>query len=472
VSSLAFKSFAHKSGTPGPKSREQDNTSVIQIHKKDAQMKFLYSDTTDYVDPNYDFIKDENAPNRKKYWDDQYAHELMNVDPYDGLLVAISALKAVPGSSISKTRYSTAEKQRFLREGARKFLRFDKEQHKSKIIMGDCGSFAYADLKKPAFEPWEVIEFYSQAQFTHGCHPDHIIFTFDKANPTRSDLDSDIGDRYDITIGNAEEFLKITKKENESFEPIGVVQGWSPESMAKAALTLQKIGYNYLAIGGLVPLSSSDIHLVIQAVKKVLREKTKIHLLGFAKADSIYEFMKYGIDSFDSTSPLIKAFKDQSRNFFMPTTDGITLNYYTAIRIPQALENNKLVSAIKSGLLNANKLKAMESAALDSLRGFDKGLVSINVAIENVIEYQKCLILVSESDPTKRAKKAAKATSDLERTLRSAPWKNCGCSICQSIGVDVIIFRGSNRNKRRGFHNLAVYLEHVKKLTGNSNAKV
>jgi hypothetical protein len=435
-------------------------------------MKFLYSDTLDYVDPYYDFIKDENIPGRKKYWDDQYAHELMSTDPYDGLLIAISAIKTVPGATTSKTRYSTAEEQRFLREGARKFLRFDTEQHKNKIIMGDCGSFAYANMKKPAFEPWEVVEFYGQAQFTHGCHPDHIIFAFDKVNSARSDVDSDIGDRYDITLDNAEEFLKITKKEKEAFEPIGVVQGWSPESMAKAALSLEKMGYKYLALGGLVPLSTPDIHLVIQAVKKVLKKTTKIHLLGFAKADSIHEFVKYEINSFDSTSPLIRAFMDHSRNFFMPTTDGLTLNYYSAIRIPQALENNKLLNAMKSGLLNANKLKSMEKLALDSLRGFDKGLVSIETTIENVIEYQKCFILASESDPIKRTRKEVKAASDLEKSLKNAPWKNCGCSICKAIGVDVIIFRASNRNKRRGFHNLAVYLEHVKKLTGAHNEKV
>jgi hypothetical protein len=29
--------------------------------------------------------------------------------------------------------------------------------------------------------------------------------------------------------------------------------------------------------------------------------------------------------------------------------------------------------------------------------------------------------------------------------------------------VEVIIFRSSNRNKRRGFHNLAVYHEHVQR---------
>jgi hypothetical protein len=114
----------------------------------------------------------------------------------------------------------------------------------------------------------------------------------------------------------------------------------------------------------------------------------------------------------------------------------------------------------------------MEKQALDSLRGFDKGTVSIDTAIENVITYQKCLILAAESDPKQRTKKEVKALSDLEKTLRSSPWKYCNCTVCRTIGVDVIIFRASNRNKRRGFHNLSVYLEHVKKLTETNNAKV
>ena len=60
-------------------------------------MKFLYSDTQDYVDPNYDFIGDRSAPNRERYWDDVYAHEIMDAAPYDGLLVAMSAVRQAKG---------------------------------------------------------------------------------------------------------------------------------------------------------------------------------------------------------------------------------------------------------------------------------------------------------------------------------------------------------------------------------------
>jgi hypothetical protein len=34
------------------------------------------------------------------------------------------------------------------------------------------------------------------------------------------------------------------------------------------------------------------------------------------------------------------------------------------------------------------------------------------------------------------------------------------------VGVEVIIFRASNRNKRRGFHNLGVYHKHLQKTVG------
>lgn len=38
--------------------------------------------------------------------------------------------------------------------------------------------------------------------------------------------------------------------------------------------------------------------------------------------------------------------------------------------------------------------------------------------------------------------------------LASKYWQKCQCEICQSAKIETIIFRNSNRNRRRGFHNL------------------
>ena len=43
------------------------------------------------------------------------------------------------------------------------------------------------------------------------------------------------------------------------------------------------------------------------------------------------------------------------------------------------------------------------------------------------------------------------------RTLSDRPWQKCECPICQEYGIEVIIFRGNNRNRRRGFHNAGVF---------------
>ena len=61
------------------------------------------------VDPNYDFIKDRNAKNREIYWDDVYAHELINPAPYDGLLVSMSAVRKKDGINAGRVKYAIKE---------------------------------------------------------------------------------------------------------------------------------------------------------------------------------------------------------------------------------------------------------------------------------------------------------------------------------------------------------------------------
>ncbi|TCK97119.1 tRNA-guanine transglycosylase DpdA [Paraburkholderia sp. BL9I2N2] len=425
-------------------------------------MKFLYSDTQDYVDPEYDFINDRNAPGRRRYWDDMYAHELMTPAPYDGLLVAMSAVRQAAGVPKSKVRYSTAEEQRMLRDGVRKFLRYGGAPFKDAMVMGDCGAFAYADNQTPAYPPNEVVEFYLDAGFTHGVSPDHIIFDCLTDNPPASDIDGSIVERYEITLANAQEFIKLTASEGHAFEPLGAVQGWSPRSMAAAAVELERMGYRYLGIGGLVPLKVDVIKQVLHALRSAIKPETKIHLLGFAKADTIHEFTNFGITSFDSTSPLIRAFKDAKANYYIDSPKG-GLDYYAAIRIPQAIENARLMQGIKRGVLSSEDLQRREEKALTTLRRFDSGGVKVKEALDAVMDYQQFLTLADSVSPEAHYKDLMKMRALVERTLEDAPWKRCNCSICNKAGVEVIIFRSSNRNKRRGFHNLGVYHKHVQR---------
>ncbi|WP_137287721.1 DUF6884 domain-containing protein [Halorussus salinisoli] len=42
---------------------------------------------------------------------------------------------------------------------------------------------------------------------------------------------------------------------------------------------------------------------------------------------------------------------------------------------------------------------------------------------------------------------------EYQKTLQRRPWEKCDCPICVENGVEVCIFRGNDRNRRRGFHN-------------------
>jgi glycyl-tRNA synthetase alpha chain len=53
-------------------------------------------------------------------------------------------------------------------------------------------------------------------------------------------------------------------------------------------------------------------------------------------------------------------------------------------------------------------------------------------------------------------------------SIESRPWEECPCSICKTIGVHVVLFRGADRNRRRGFHNLFVLHENLSQLNSPS----
>jgi hypothetical protein len=424
-------------------------------------MKFIFADSLDYVDPHFDFIADQYAEGRQPYWDDVFPHEILNHAPYDGMLIS----RAIVGDSILRGSYSESMLMRFHRVGAREHLRFNSPENRNKPIFGDCGAFSYAKLTKPPYTASDTVEFYGAGRFTHGCSIDHIIFEFNSNAKGLTGGSEDSKERYDITLELASEFIKESKELGKSFTPIGVIQGWSPDSMALSALNLIKMGYRYLAIGGLVPLNVKEIHQAVTCIHEAVSKwpSVKLHLLGFAKADNLDEFFKYPkLASFDSTSPLIKAFKDSTRNYFLPKKNEIL--YFTAIRIPQAIENIKLKNHAKSGAFTQEHLIKLEKSALTTFRCFAKKKSSLESTLDSVIEYTRPLLWTKSITEDEMERKLHILRAKYQKTLEARPWELCKCNICKDIGHEAIIFRGSNRNRRRGIHNLYVYHNHLNRL--------
>ncbi len=422
-------------------------------------MKFIFADSLDYVDPAFDFIADRSPAERQPYWDDAYPHEILGYAPYDGMLVS----RGIVGDHRVKGKYTASQARRFALVGARRFLRLDKPEFARLEIFGDCGAFTYAQEDRPPYTPAEMAEFYDECGFTHGCSVDHIIFDFDPAGEGIEGGSQDARNRFEITLENADGFRREAIAMGADFTPLGVIQGWSPGSMAEAARRLVAMGYDYLAIGGMVPLKSPEIKLCLEAIRGAIPSSTRLHILGFAKADDIDSFHGYDIASFDTTSPLIRAFKDAKINYYLPG-DGLALRYFTAIRVPQAIENPKLQRCVKKGVFRAEDLVRMESAALTSLRAFDHGQADLDVTLHHVMTYSASLVEEKPFEDCRDSPALRKLEMRYRETLSARPWRECGCAICASASIEVIIFRGSNRNKRRGIHNLAVYKNHIERL--------
>ena len=205
------------------------------------------------------------APTRERYWTDVYAHE---IDESNSLRRPAGLDERYsPGERCRQLRRSATppkEEQRLLRDGARKFLRFGGPKHHDLMLMGDCGAFAYVDHPKPAYKPAEVVEFYTRRR-VHAwrvARPRHLRVRTRQSPPPRSR--EDVVERFRDHAGQRAEFFELTASRGRCLlNPLGAVQGWSPESMAEAAERLVKMGYRYLAIGGLVPLKVDAIKAVL-----------------------------------------------------------------------------------------------------------------------------------------------------------------------------------------------------------------
>ena len=245
-------------------------------------MKFIFADSLDYVDPRYDFLSDRSPSCREPYWDDAFPHEFLGYAPYDGILVS----RAIVGGRQRAGKYTESQAMRFRRVGAREFLRFREQDYPGSLMFGDCGAFTYNKLEYPPHSTEEMVEFYGDGQFTHGCSIDHVIFDFvednDDASLDRSQLEENRR-RFEITSRNAEEFLAKSKRLGNSFTPMGVVQGWSPASMADAALRLVKMGYNYIAVGGMVPLRAPQIMKALEAIRGSVGNDIGLHILDLPR---------------------------------------------------------------------------------------------------------------------------------------------------------------------------------------------
>ncbi|TSC27503.1 tRNA-guanine transglycosylase DpdA [Corallococcus sp. Z5C101001] len=413
-------------------------------------MKFFFPDSQDLIDPSFDFEHERRSTTRKRQRDDLYAHEVFKATPFDGFLVSKGI---VDGYGAIGSRYTLAQRHRLLRLGAPEFFRLD-QSPRQLSIMGDCGAFTYVKEEVPPYSVGEVLDFYGNCQFDYGISLDHVILLFkpaaDEDGASTELVPREWRERRQLTLQLAREFHQKHKAGGYSFEPVGVAQGWSPLSYADSVEELQRMGYRLIALGGMVPLKSNDIVSCLKAIDAIRNPGVQLHLLGVTRTEHLKTFERLGIASFDSTSPLRQAFKDDKDNYYSSGSN------YTAIRIPQVEGNPSLQRKISSGQVSQDVARKLEKACLEAMRLFDEGRWTVDKVLSVLLEYERFY------DPdSKKSHEVA-----YRKTLTDAPWQQCGCEVCRKLRYHVVLFRGAERNRRRGFHNIWTFYQQLEKELG------
>lgn len=414
-------------------------------------MKFFFPDSLDIVDPSFDFVTEQRSATRVRQRDDQYAHEIFSDPPYDGILLSKGIVDGT-GVGGTSSKYSIAQRHRLLRLGVREFFRLDHPPRDPRLLsMGDCGAFSYSNEECPPYSVSEVIDFYECCGFDYGVSVDHVILAYrSESQPMLlPDAEPEYAKwlkRQEITLELAREFLAEHRRRKSKFIPVGVVQGWSPSSYARAAKAVLTMGYDYIAIGGLVPLKTHEILEVLSAIAPELKPGTQMHLFGITRCEHIPKFAHYGVTSFDSTSPLRQAFKDEKDNYYTPSGN------YSAIRVPQVDGNPSLKRRIVAGQVNQDDAVRLERECLELLMDYDRGVVAVDVVVDVLAAYER----VYDGKVVR--------TETYRKVLTDMPWKQCPCEVCRTLGIHVILFRGAERNRRRGFHNLYTFETRMRKI--------
>lgn len=411
-----------------------------------GKVSYFLPDWDDLLDENFNFEKDIFSGNSRSERNDKHCSVLMQPNRMcDGILVSLAQHLTSKGPlrRILGTESTSL---------APKNLRNQFGLTLNQVLFGDCGAFSYVNDDLPAISVDQAVALYDLHGFDFGASVDHIPVQKIVQNEIVIELTERerIG-RIQTTKENAERFIQLAKKRNVRFLPVGTIQALSPQGYAETVKIYHKFGYRHMAIGGLVPLPDASIREIVIEVMKVVESLTPrpwIHLFGIFRPELQNIFRKLKIDSFDSATYFRKAWLRSNQNYL--AADG---SWYAAIRVPMTKDPRTRKKLEATGLDIAH-LECQESAVMKLLSNYDQGNSGVNEVLDAVIEYDEQLTRSSEGR-TLRAKYL--------RTLTDRPWKKCKCVFCQQIGIHVLIFRGANRNKRRGAHNTLMLYQSLKK---------
>ena len=376
-----------------------------------------------------------------------FAHNVYPDRSYDGLLVSRAYIDGIKGVWVFN-RKALKKTLKKTNAPSKVWKAFDQWRtptihnmlayEPGSLVMGDCGAFSFVNSKEPPFSTSEIVEYYTKYEFTQGVSVDHLILDFVQ----------DKQFRYDLTIANAEAFIKEHKKLDLRWTPIGSIQGWNVGSYAKAAGLYARMGYKYLAIGGIIKSKTEYILRILQGIRdeltRVGHPEVVAHLFGVTRFMSLPEFGKLGAKSFDSTSLFVRSFRRGEESYLLES------GWKPVITLPVQGQHVKAVA--EEGTFDRKVFKAKSKKLLVRVLKFaasgetkpPKKLLNDLVAF-NILAY-----------PAYQTK-ARSLYRRFARVFKHRYWEQCPCRICKLWGVKVALTYSSRFYFARGIHNLFMF---------------
>ncbi len=409
-----------------------------------GSLSYFLPDWDDLLDEHFDFETDTfSAPARAERQDKHCTILMRPQRMCDGILVSLAQHLAGKGPL---RRFEGSHASSLAPVNLRRQFDLEADQY----LFGDCGAFSYVHEDEPTIGVEQAVSLYTLYGFDFGASVDHIPVVQIAQGGKKTELDeAERRRRVALTTKNAEAFLAAVKKRGMPFTPVGTIQGLTPQGYAATARTFHELGYRYIAIGGLVPLTDAAISEIVQAVMleaAQLKPRPWVHLFGVFRPKLQGLFRDLKVDSFDSATYFRKAWLRSDQNYL--AANG---KWYAAIRVPMT-DDARTLKRLRESEADVVKLQELETVVLNLLRRYDRNEANLSTLLDAVLCYDEQLT---------RSSDLRSLREKYRETLRERPWTKCTCPFCRQLGIHIVVFRGCNRNKRRGAHNTLMLYNQV-----------
>jgi len=196
-----------------------------------------------------------------------------------------------------------------------------KEYIQSRRVFADCGAFQFRDLPRPllggnelnhqvAWDYYEKKHVRAKHRWSEIllCSPDHII--------TADMVDDVAHDRFEFIKENAAPFLEKCKSDSRVIA-VGVIHGRNIQERFEQYEMFKSIGYEYVALGGMVPYSTKKQQVlnIVAGIKDIedpfinknsilarcRKDGIKLHIFGLNSPEWVRWWYRLQVDSFDGS---------------------------------------------------------------------------------------------------------------------------------------------------------------------------